>query len=601
MRYTKFMKRAFILAASVAALSTAVEVAAAEHRLSLDVSGLLDLEALEALTPDGLEQRYLAPGFKTTPFVTWLDEEKSEALFSRRPYSNVEVALTCLQGTLPLQEARVKFERGHAVGAAWIVGEAEVKEENAERLKAAMTAAFGGMAPVRPQERISGWRRELEADSVMWRSADATARLDRGPGFIAVSFGKGEAGLNPVPLLARAQNRDAEEDVLSFFVRLDPLMREGRLWSMTQDALELAVPVPKGLRESPHFNWTTQSKEGARFARRIFNNTQQDILLFGDAVQAEEALIDFKNGKAAMLTVSILNRGDSGEVSAQVFQSCYKAAGRALGTMMGSAPKPFKPAGRGVTTVEGWVWNSPHSIATLEYNAEAMKGKVEFLRLRMAPASERNAILQIAAVGQSSGARSRSSLLASVQRNAVTGEVLIAGVPMVDQGQKGYCVAASAQRVFNYMGIPGDQHELAQVMGTTASGGTSLAEMYDALSRLDSRYGARFRAVKANRPFTRMTVKEFERFQRPDLMKVVKEYIDEGKPLLWALDLGRAPADPGLPQQGGGHMRLIIGYNEKNQEVIFTDSWGAGHEKKLMTARAADACTDALFVMEPRR
>ena len=280
MRYTKFMKRALMVAAGVTALSAALDVGAADHRLSLDVSGLLDLEALEALTPDGLEQRYTAEGFKTTPFVTWLDEGRSEAVLSRRPYSNIEVALTCLQGTLPLQEARVKFDNGRAVGAAWIVGEAEVKEDNADRLKAAMTAAFGGMAPERPQERVSGWRRDLEADSVMWKSADATARLDRGPGFIAVSFGRGEAGLSPVPLMARAQSRDAEEEVLSFFVRLDPLMREGRLWSMTQDALELAVPVPKGLRESPHFNWTTQSKEGARFAKRIFNNTQQDILLF---------------------------------------------------------------------------------------------------------------------------------------------------------------------------------------------------------------------------------------------------------------------------------------------------------------------------------
>jgi len=601
MRYTNFMKRGLIVAAGMAALCAAFEAGAEEHRLSLDVSGMLDLEALEALTPDTLEQRYTADGFKKSPFVTWLDEDRSEAVFSHRPYTNIEVALTCLQGTLPLREARVKFENGRAVGAAWILGDSEVKEENAERLKSAMTSAFGGMAPARPQERVSGWRRDLAADSVMWKSADATARLDRGPGFIAVSFGRGDAGLRSVPLMARAQNRDADEEMMAFFVRLDPLIREGRLWTLTQDALEEAVPLPQGLRESPHFNWTTQGKDGARFAKRIFNNTEQDILLFGDAVKAEEAIIEFKGGKAAMLNVSILNRGDSGEVSAQTFQSCYKTAGRALGEMLGTSPKPFKPASRGVTAVEGWMWTSAHSIATLEYNADAMKGKVEFLRLRIAPASERNAILQIAAVGQSQGARSRSSLQASVQRNATTGEVMISGVPMVDQGQKGYCVAASTQRVFNFMGIACDQHELAEVMGTTASGGTSLAEMYAALSKLDSRYGARFRAVKANRPFTRMTVKDFERFQKPDLMKVVKEYIDEGKPLLWALDLGRAPADPGLPQQGGGHMRLIIGYNEKNQEIIFTDSWGAGHEKKHMTARAADTCTDALFVMEPRR
>jgi hypothetical protein len=595
------MERGYIVALGIAALAVASMADTTQHELSLDVTGLLDLETLEALTPETLEQRYSAGGFRQNPFVQWPDESRSEAIFTNRPFSNVKVDLTCLHGTLPLREARVKFEKKSAVGATWIVDEHAVKPENAERLKKALTAAFGGLSPSRSEERISGWQRELATDSVMWKTTDATARLEKGPGFITVSFGKGDAGLRPVPIMARAQQPDEGEPSLRFFLRLDPWLRGGRLWSLSQDALEAEIPVPNGLKSSPHFNWTTQTRDSARFARRIFNNTEQDILLFGDSVKAEEALLDFKDGKAAMLSVSILNRGDSGEVSGQLFQSLYKVAGREIGVLLGVAPKPFKPPGRGVTATEGWVWTSAHSIATLEYNADAMKGKVEFLRLRMAPLAQRNSILQLAAIGQSSGAKSRSNLLASVVRDSASGEVMITGVPMVDQGQKGYCVAASCQRVFNYMGISCDQHELAEIMGTTASGGTSLAEMYEALSWLDSRYGARFRAVKANRPFTRMTAKDFERYQKPDLMKVVKQYVDEGKPLLWALDLGRAPADPALPQQGGGHMRLIIGYNERTGDILFTDSWGVGHEKKSMPQRAADACTDAIFVMEPRR
>lgn len=602
MRYTRFMQRGFVYGLAIMALGAAgIAAGQSDHRLALDVSGLLDLEALEEMTPVMLEQRFTADGFRQSPFVTWRGEDKSEAVFSTHPYSNVSVNLTCLQGTLPLEEARVIFEDGKAVGAAWIVRDAEAKEENAERLKKALTSAFGGMSPTRAEERISGWKRDIQADSVMWRTDHASAKLDKGPGFLAVTFGRGAAGLRALAVQARAQSPDPDGNVLHFFLRLDPLMRDGKLWSVTPEGLEALIPVPSGLKESPHYNWTTTAWDGARFARKIFNNTEQDILLFGDAVKAEEALLDFKGGRAAMLNVSILNRGDSGEVSAQTFQSCYKAAGRALGSMLGVSPKPHKPAARGITTVEGWIWTSAHTIATLEYNADAMKGKVEFLRLRMAPASERNAILNVAAIGQATGAKSRSSLLASVKRDTATGEVMLADIPMVDQGQKGYCVAASCQRVFNYMGIACDQHELAEVMGTTATQGTNLAEMYEALSKMDSKYGARFRAVKANRPFTRMTVKDFERYQKPDLMKVVREYIDEGKPLLWALDLGRAPADPGLPQQGGGHMRLIIGYNDKNKDIIFTDSWGAGHEKKSMRASAADAATDAIFVMEPRR
>ena len=31
----------------------------------------------------------------------------------------------------------------------------------------------------------------------------------------------------------------------------------------------------------------------------------------------------------------------------------------------------------------------------------------------------------------------------------------------------------------------------------------------------------------------------------------------------------------GILIRAGGHMRLIIGYNDKEQKIIFSDSWGA--------------------------
>ena len=83
------------------------------------------------------------------------------------------------------------------------------------------------------------------------------------------------------------------------------------------------------------------------------------------------------------------------------------------------------------------------------------------------------------------------------------------------------------------------------------------------------------------------------RFQRN-----VQSNIDEGTPLLWSVQLGKFP-ERGIPQRGGGHMRLIIGYNTKTNEVIFTDSWGAGHEVKRMPMINAFVITTGLTVMEP--
>ena len=62
----------------------------------------------------------------------------------------------------------------------------------------------------------------------------------------------------------------------------------------------------------------------------------------------------------------------------------------------------------------------------------------------------------------------RGDLPANVVRK--DGDVYIQGIPMVDQGQKGYCVVATASRVFQYYDINVDQHEMAQIANSSAEG-----------------------------------------------------------------------------------------------------------------------------------
>ena len=64
-----------------------------------------------------------------------------------------------------------------------------------------------------------------------------------------------------------------------------------------------------------------------------------------------------------------------------------------------------------------------------------------------------------------------------------------------------------------------------------------------------------------------------------------------------------APPLPGGGQTRGGHMRMIIGYKlEKNlvTQILFTDSWGSGHELKRMGAYDAYDVTIGLYSMAPR-
>ena len=81
-------------------------------------------------------------------------------------------------------------------------------------------------------------------------------------------------------------------------------------------------------------------------------------------------------------------------------------------------------------------------------------------------------------------------------------------------------------------------------------------------------------------------------------MSSVRARIDEGIPVFWGVTLGIFP-EPDIPQANGGHMRLIIGYNAKTEELIFSDSWGERHAFKRMRADRAFAITSNAYTLRP--
>ena len=88
---------------------------------------------------------------------------------------------------------------------------------------------------------------------------------------------------------------------------------------------------------------------------------------------------------------------------------------------------------------------------------------------------------------------------------------------------------------------------------------------------------------------------EFRKFHQ-----TIVRNVNAGIPVIWCVLLGIMPEDKLSPQSKGGHMRLIIGYNEKNQEILYTDSWGMGHELKSMPIQHAWPITTRVLYMIPR-
>lgn len=386
---------------------------------------------------------------------------------------------------------------------------------------------------------------------------------------------------------------------------LDMLTNIPEVWSLTPDRLDVACAVPKGVEvgKNPYFQWMTTTRTRAVFMKQPYANLRVDFKLFGGELSAEEVVVDFLDGKLNGITFSLYNRGDSGEISSEEFQRRLKLCGKKVSEALQVHPTPRKADQTQGLLLEGWNWISPRGMASLEHNPEAGTGKADFLRLKIAP---RDAKGVFAAAFEDHPMAMKLSDLPKNVTKAENGDVYIKGIPMVDQGPKGYCVVASAQRLFEYYGIPADEHQLAQVVGTDAQSGTNILAMAGALGKIDYRFKTRFKilAMMGNEmqlvevDERKMTVGR--KVSEDQFNKEIHHYIDGGIPLLWGLTLGKYPEDPPISHQaGGGHMRMIIGYNDKTRHILFSDSWGAGHELKRMTAADAFNATQGLFAMSP--
>jgi len=579
------------------------------HRLKLDLDALLTLPGLWDTKPQVLEDKFTAEGFQTSPYFAWMGEDKqarTHALFGRQPYKNVSVDVTLFGGRVPVQEAIAEFKDGKLNELrVTIATPEEAITGDLDAYKGVCEAALNKMMSVTPvtRKRVTGAKMLANAQSLTWKGGSSVAALDYSKDARLLEFSLAPPTADVTHLNSRSL-KISESGNIDLFVNLDPVISMPGLWDLTPELVEKTF-TSTGMKESPYYQWLTTDKSGVRFSRHPFGNVEVDMTLFNGTVPVEEVVIEFDKGKASRVNLSLYNRGDSGEVSREKFEMQYKTAGVNLGKVLNARPTERKPNAQTAVKISGWLWNSPVALAALEYNTDALTktGSPQFLRMKLAPPGAREAF------ANESGQTIRKTTLGKSElpkfvKHESGGDVLISGVPMVDQGAKGYCVVASCQRLFGYFQIPVDQHELAQMAASDASRGTSSTAMEDTLKKIDTRFKVNFKplAYKINAGSLGVPVgNRVTDINQAKFTKMIQDYTGRGVPLLWALELGKYPEVPEISQQsGGGHMRLIIGSNVTNGELIFTDSWGAGHEVKRMRMADAYQATIAVYVIEPK-
>ena len=356
-------------------------------------------------------------------------------------------------------------------------------------------------------------------------------------------------------------------------------------------------------------------------------------------VKPGETLLLVADGKPAGLRISLYNRGDDGTLSDEAFAARHAAAVKDVAELAGSEGEAFRrktDPTKQDADVAGRRWITPGATYSLEWAAVRRGADIvpaaEYLRLDVLPAD---------AVAADTAGAAQGSRRTDPRSHVVRGEdgtVELKDVPMVDQGEKGYCAAATVARIMGYYGYDFlDQHQIASWAKSDADGGTN-EKMLDAIARvLHDRYKLVYREVagsvndffklvedynKAARrakkpevslkpmPGTRIVnAGDAWREFQPDVLRevrtrnqsrnnlffdTIRKSIDAGVPVIWSVMLGFVPEDPPLPQSFGGHMRLIIGYNAKDRTILYTDSWGARHARKSMKLEDAIMITTGL-------
>ena len=223
------------------------------------------------------------------------------------------------------------------------------------------------------------------------------------------------------------------------------------------------------------------------------------------------------------------------------------------------------------------------------------------------------------------------------------GDVYLSGIPMINQGQTAYCAVASAARVLQNYGIDITMEDMADLACSSATCGTNIGQWERALRRVANSHGMELRTVHdvtdTDQPIQRLLydynqtardmgyeelnswdyanafVINYKKLsedreypvQREVMLsnehacdafeKNITERIDESDPLFWAVRLGDVPEKGVEPGDHSSHMRLIIGYNEERGEILYSDSWGEGHELKRMDGQDALSITRGMYYL----
>lgn len=414
--------------------------------------------------------------------------------------------------------------------------------------------------------------------------------------------------------------------------RLENLLeKNGKLmWDLNQEQLRIVSKLPLHSQE--------QYDNVLHFYGK---NTRDKITLCGHAVP--EVIFNFNKRRMQSVVISVYNRGDNGLINENDFNTLVAKVEKYIVNLSGNNSPENESRKFNKFRIDSQTYKGKDNDFIILRNRKGRQP--EYIQLLIFPAGKAPNLTESL---QTNINRQELSLNLIVEKN---GDSYI-NLPMVNHGNKGYCVGATVERLMKYYGSNIDQQIIAQLAETDSYEETDVRKLYNTLKSNDAKLRIRierliydniaenvenienfntlYNSVAKKQKHTRINLKKFTsgkgRHRKIDFQalvanyeygifklarcrngktsekfyKTVKEYLNKGIPLIWVTYVFKNSGNKKLLGKLSMHMRIINGYNALNNNIIYTDSWGKGHEKKILSLNDARARTLMLIAVTPR-
>ncbi|HKK17232.1 MAG TPA: C39 family peptidase [Opitutales bacterium] len=403
--------------------------------------------------------------------------------------------------------------------------------------------------------------------------------------------------LSPESKASLPQASDSPEEEEYDYESLNKLL-ELKLW---KDAKLWDDPVDQVAKR---LGWPRESKTDSQSSYRIYFRKENSIA----GARPYTAVLYGRGGKVDYLSIMFANKGDSVRPgSVDDIDEALDQINDAIEADMETLRARFDTLATSQNEIGGISRGMKERAQRWDYGNNSLwlaAVEDEYIALRIMPPQLADGWGK---PEYQSDETVRQAAKANVMENKL-GDVLIKNIPMVNQGPKGYCVPATIERCLRYMGIRADMYTLAMAGRTTVGGGTRLSEIIEGTSS-----------------YVRRSSRDMETISGDVSIKTVSEYIDRGQPLMWTMYSTKAYnqlADtltkrrrnatdyrewrselrgilrevPELQKdRTQGHLCMIVGYNDKTDEIAVSDSWGPRFELRWINAESAEKVSQGNF------